>query len=66
MKRNHIIKYEYEDGVKLKYPSVWCGEEVKYDWMFQDAQHAALASTGGIPQCKKCLKAIIKALSEQL
>lgn len=63
----HIIKYEYEDGTKLTLPAVWCGAEVTLpQWLFQDAQHAALASEGGIPQCKKCLKAIVKALSEQL
>ncbi len=61
----HITKYEYSDGVKLQVPEMWCGVK-ESGWRFQDAQHAALASEGSARQCKKCLKAIIKALSVQL
>lgn len=60
----HILKYDHEDGKPIV-PIMWCGRK-DYGWHFQDAQHAALASTGSVRQCKKCLKEIIKALSEQL
>ncbi len=63
----HVIKYEYEDGEKLKTPILWCGSEAKSsERYFQDAQHVALAVGGSIEPCKKCIRAIIKELSKEL
>ena len=64
MKR-HIIKFEYENGVKLSAPVVWCGRPATYSqWLFQDAQHAALSVNGEIEPCRNCVKAIIKELEK--
>ena len=64
---SHIIKYEYNDGVKLQVPEVWCGREIKYpSWLFQDAQHVALAVGSSMQPCKACIKAIIKQLEREL
>jgi hypothetical protein len=64
----HVIKYEYDDGVKLAKPVLWCGRKSsgKPAWRFQDAQHVALAVGGSVQSCKDCIKAIIKQLSEEL
>ena len=63
----HVIKYEYDDGVKLRFPVSWCGRELKtHDFKFNDAQHVALAVGGSIQPCKKCIKAIIKNLEKEL
>ena len=62
----HVIKYEYKGGVKLRSPASWCGMELFSDFAFQDAQHVALAAGGSIQPCKKCIKAIIKALESEL
>ena len=64
---NHVIKYEYDDGVKLSKPEVWCGRTVSRNtWMFTGAQHVALAAGGGVQPCKNCIKAIIKQLEIEL
>ena len=63
----HVIKYEYNNGEKLPTPELWCGKEPAIaGFLFQDAQHIALASGGSIAPCKNCIKAIIKALSKEL
>jgi hypothetical protein len=62
----HVIKYEYNDGVKLKNPEAWCGKLLNNDFAFQDAQHVALAAGGSVQPCKKCIKQIIKALESEL
>ena len=63
----HVIKYEYDDGEKLKKPILWCGREATgMDFYFQDAQHVALAVCGSIQPCKNCIKAIIKELQKEL
>jgi len=63
----HVIKYEYEDGEKLKKPILWCGKEGKsMTFYFIDAQHVALAVGGSIQPCKNCIKAIIKELQKEL
>lgn len=64
MSTHCVIKYDHDDGVKLKRPVLWCGSE-KYDpWLFQDAQHAALSLERGqlVFPCEQCRNAIIKAL----
>lgn len=65
---NHIIKYDYRDGVKLAKHEIetWCGCNPEFsDWLFQDAQHALLVMEQGgrIMPCKSCLKNIIKTAS---
>ena len=63
----HIIKFEYDDGIKLENPILWCGKASSdFGWMFQDAQHVALAVGGSIQPCKNCIKAIIKQLEKEL
>jgi len=63
----HVIKFEYEDGVKLAIPIVWCGKTVSgMEFMFQDAQHVALAVGGSIEPCANCIKAIISELQKEL
>lgn len=63
----HVLKCEYEDGVKLIQPLSWCGRELKYpQWYFSGAQQAALSVGGSVQPCKNCIKAIIKELSKQL
>lgn len=61
----HVIKYTHRDGNELLVPEVWCGSKTT-SWRFVDAQHAALAKEQGsfIQPCKKCCKAIIRALEE--
>ncbi|MEP8883471.1 hypothetical protein ABKV35_00055 [Enterobacter kobei] len=66
---NHIIKYDYRDGIKLaKHETeTWCGHRPHFsDWLFQDAQHALLSIEQGSLQvpCKKCMAAIIKTAQE--
>ncbi len=60
-----VIKYEYDDGIKLK-PNelvIWCGKKASgFEWLFQDAQHAALADK---PICNKCRAAIKKSLDNK-
>jgi hypothetical protein len=54
-------------GEKLKTPETWCGHVPKqFDWMFEDAQHVALAVGGSIQPCKNCIKSIIRQLSKEL
>jgi hypothetical protein len=67
MKR-HVIKHEYNNGEKLLSPELWCGKTSEPNqWMFQDAQHAALAAgKSSIAPCKNCIKAIIKQLQAEL
>lgn len=62
----HVIKYEYDDGVKLKAPESWCGIYIKDGWKFNGAQHVALSAGGSIQPCKRCIKAIIKNLEMEL
>lgn len=64
----HVIKYEYNDGKKLIQPVTWCGRKVwrSHGFLFQDAQHVALASGGSVQPCKSCIKAIIKELKKEL
>lgn len=62
---NHIIKYDYKDGVKLskRDTETWCGAQLEtFDWTFMDAQHALLSIEQGslVEPCDKCLAAIIK------
>lgn len=62
--QQHIIKYEYRDGVKLPKHQVetWCGHHpVSFEWLFQDAQHALLSieQSSRISPCSKCLEKII-------
>ena len=63
----HVIKYDYQDGVKLSSPVLWCGiKSTPYEWYFQDAQHVALSilhETRLVP-CKNCRKALVKILTE--
>lgn len=60
-----VIKYEYEDGIKLPKSEVvtWCGKKPS-NWMFSDAQHAALATEQGsrIAVCRSCRAKIKQAL----
>ena len=63
----HTIKFEYENGVKLDKPILWCKKEFNHHQAyFQDAQYLALSVGGSIQPCKNCIKAIIKQLSEEL
>jgi hypothetical protein len=62
----HIIKYRYDDGVKLTNPILWCGRKSKHEWMFENADHAALSVEGSVQPCKNCIKAIIKQLEKEL
>ena len=63
----HVIKFEYCDGVKLVLPEVWCGRKITgFDFMFNDAQHVALAAGGSIQPCKSCIEAIISELKKEL
>lgn len=67
MAKRHVIKYTHKDGVKLDTPNAWCGKKVNaFDFVFNDAQHVALAVGGSVAPCKNCIKAIIKQLSEEL
>lgn len=65
MMSKHIVKYEWNDGVKLKdYEIVtWCGEKPQH-WMFLDAQHAILSIEQGsyVLPCKKCIEAILNVI----
>ncbi len=63
----HVIKYEYKDGKKLKRPTLWCGKAATgADFYFQDAQHVALSSGGSAQPCENCIRAIIKELQKEL
>jgi len=64
----HVIKYEYDEGVKLQIPSVWCGYKLtdRKIWLFKDAQHVALAVGGSIEPCSNCIKSIISELQKEL
>lgn len=62
----HIVKYEYENGIKLQVPILWCGRKYMGNWAFKDVQHVALSVGGSIQPCKLCIKAIIKTLSKEL
>ena len=68
---NHIIKYDYREGVKLPKHEIetWCGHRPRsFEWLFQGAQHALLSIEQGtllVPfPCKNCLAAIIKTAQE--
>jgi len=59
-----VIKYEYDDD-EVSFPehqqALWCGKfNNEGNWVFVDAQHAALSEYMGI--CKSCQENIIKAL----
>ena len=59
-----VIKYEYDNGVKLAPHEhvLWCDKKrTGFDWVFTDAQHAALADK---PICNQCKANIIKAIKE--
>lgn len=60
-----VIKFDHDDGVKLRKSKVvtWCGKEPS-NWMFTDAQHAALATEQGsrIEVCRSCRAKIKQAL----
>lgn len=63
----HVIKFEHADGNKLKQPIVWCDYPITYkQWLFQDAQHVALAVGGSVEPCANCIKAIITELEKEL
>lgn len=59
-----VIKYDYNNGLKLKPHEqvLWCKKDrTGFDWVFNGAQHAALADK---PICNSCKANIIKALKE--
>jgi len=60
-----VVKFEYQDGKKLSKSKVvtWCGKDPT-NWMFTDAQHAALATEQGsrISVCRSCRSKIKQAL----
>ncbi|QHJ84509.1 MAG: hypothetical protein [Caudoviricetes sp.] len=61
----HIIKYDYQDGVKLPTPVLWCKSPSMWgEWYFQDVQHAALTvcHEGRLVPCKDCCNEVIKYL----
>ena len=63
----HIIKLEYDNGVKLDKPVLWCSRKVTgFDFYFLDAQHAALSVDGSVTPCKSCIKAVIRELQKAL
>ena len=63
----HILKYEYDNGVKLELPIYWCSQLAsKSDWAFIDIDHAALSVGGSVAPCKNCIKAVIKELQKEL
>ncbi|MFT6988174.1 MAG: hypothetical protein ACJASL_000134 [Paraglaciecola sp.] len=63
----HVIKFEYDNGVKLDRPTLWCKKDYNpHQFVFNDAQHVALSVGGSIQPCKNCIKAIIKELSKEL
>jgi hypothetical protein len=63
----HVIKFEYDNGVKLDRPILWCKKDYNpHQFVFNDAQHVALSVGGSIQPCKNCIKAIIKELSKEL
>jgi hypothetical protein len=63
----HVIKLEYDDGVKLPQPVAWCGRKIhSMEWRFVDAHHVAMAAGGSQQPCKRCVRAIIKTLEVEL
>lgn len=68
MMSKHIIKYEWNDGVKLKRYEIitWCGAKPQ-PWMFQDAQHAIISieKDSYVLPCKNCIKAILRVLTAE-
>lgn len=67
----HVIKREYENGIKLKSPIYWCGKEgLMHEWAFTSAQHLALyveTSVGGsIEPCQACIKEIVAILNSEI
>lgn len=64
---NHIIKYEYCDGVKLDVPTTWCGAK-GHGFLFTGAGHAVMSIESGMTTtpCKKCLKAIRRVIDREL
>lgn len=63
----HVIKFDYEDGERLRNPKLWCGRKSNnYEWYFENAQHVALYAGGSVPPCKNCIKAIIKQLEIEI
>lgn len=73
MSECHIVKYEYDNGVKLPISKriLWCGIDAKklgFDFTFQDAQHALLAIEQGLinEPCKECLKNISVVINSEL
>lgn len=60
-----VIKFEYDDGVKLEPhdQKLWCGKKrTGLEWVFCNAQHAALADK---PICNSCRANIIKGLKNE-
>lgn len=54
----HVIKYEYADGVKLKFPVAWCGEVILVRGChYQDATHYSM-DTSAASACVGCLNAM--------
>ena len=59
-----VIKFDHDDGKKLPNHKIelWCGKNPKSaQWLFQDAQHAALADK---PVCSSCRARIKNALDD--
>jgi len=57
-----VIKFQYKDGVKLSKTNqvVWCGKQIEnFDYLFLDAQHAALSDSH---VCNSCKVNIVKSL----
>lgn len=60
-----VIKFDHEDGKKLPQSKrvLWCDESRSFfDWVFMDAQHAALSDK---PVCNKCRANIKQALDNK-
>ncbi|QGZ13272.1 hypothetical protein PP410_gp55 [Vibrio phage NF] len=73
MESRHIIKYEYENGKKLRRSKrvIWCGVDagkLGFDFVFQDAQHALLSIEQGqlVRPCKNCLKEIKRLIDSDI
>ena len=63
----HTIRYEYEDGKKLRFPIYWCGRKHnEFNFAFTDTHHLALGVGGSQSPCKECIKAVIKELEKEL
>jgi len=63
-----VIKYDHDHGIRLRRSEIvtWCGKKPQ-NWMFEDAQHAALAvSKSRVSVCRSCRKSIKDALDGKL